>query len=368
MNDTKSAAPAVGKHPDLVVREVSPLNAGPTLDALVAHETTPNEWFFVRNHGDIPEVDAASFRFSIGGLVAKPMDLSLGDLARLPRRSVFATLECAGNRRDELSTVTPIPGELPWGAEAISSASWEGVALADVLALAGPRPEARHVEFVGLDQTERLGRRFGFGGSIPLAKALAAEVLLADRMNGEPLPPTHGFPLRVVVPGYLGARSVKWLSRIELLAEPSKNYFQDHAYRLFPPWMNASNVDWHAGMMLGDLPVTSVIAAPEAGAELPAGSTPVSGYAFVGGGRGIARVDLSIDGGTTWRPTELGPETGPWGWRLFSANVELQAGEHELIVRAWDGSAQTQPAAIADVWNFKGYANNAWHRVRVRVV
>ena len=259
--------------------------------------------------------------------------------------------------------MAPTPGELPWDTEAISHGVWGGVPLAAVLAEAGVRPEARHVELVGLDVVERHGRRFGFGGSIPLAKALAAEVLLADQMNGAPLPLVHGFPLRGVVPGYIGARSVKWLAAITVQEEPSANYFQSRAYRLFPPGTGPETVVWESGMMLGEVPVNSVVCTPADGAALPPGPLAVEGWAF--GGREVARVDVSTDGGATWTSADLSPGDGPWSWRLFSATVELAAGEHELVARAVDCAAQSQPEDARSIWNFKGYANNAWHRVRV---
>lgn len=355
-----------GKHPDFITRQDDPLNGGSPLAELGAAQRTPVERFFVRSHGAIPQASAESWRLRISGRVRQEVELSLEDLSSNYRRhSVVAALECAGNRRNELIAVAPTPGELEWHAEAIGNAAWSGWSLAEVLAAAGPLPEARHVEFLGVDETERLGRRFAFGGSIPIEKALAREVLLADTMNGEELAPAHGFPLRAVVPGYLGARSVKWLAEIRLREDPSENYFQAHAYRLFPPWVNPSNVVWESGLMLGDMPVTSVISTPAPGAAVPAGEVEVAGYAFVGGGRGIERVDLSTDGGRTWRPTDLGVEEGAWSWRLFSARLNLEPGDHELVVRAFDRSAQTQPRDAAEVWNFKGYANNAWHRIRV---
>ena len=255
------AAP-FGKRPGTLIRQESPFNAGPPPDRLRASFVTPVEDFFVRNHGGVPEVDAASFRLTVGGAVERPLELSLAELDRFPRRELTATLQCAGNRRQELAERRPIPHELPWGVEAVSTARWSGVALADLLGAARPAAGASHVAFAGLDEAERHGRRFRFGGSIPLDKALAPEVLLATAMNGAPLPPVHGFPVRVVVPGWIGARSVKWLSGITLQAEPSDNYFQRVAYRLFPADVDAGNVVWDQGAMLGELPVNSIVTRP----------------------------------------------------------------------------------------------------------
>lgn len=353
------------KSSGLLVRQEEPFNGGPASGRLLGSFITPNELFFVRNHGGVPEVDAASYRLAVDGLVDRPLSLSLEDLRRLPRASVTATLQCAGNRRLEMMAWRPIHNELPWGTEAVSNAEWSGVPLREVLAAAGVQPGARHAAFTGLDETERHGHRFCFGGSIPLGKAGHPEVLLADTMNGEPLPPVHGAPLRVVVPGYIGARSVKWLSRVTLQEGPSDNYFQAKAYRLFPPHFGPENVDWDQGLMLGEAPVNSVILSPAAQETVPAGRIAVRGWALAGGDRQVARVDVSADGGKTWTVAALGPEGGDYTWRLWEAALELPAGDHEIVCRAWDTAAQTQPEHASQVWNFKGYANNAWHRVRV---
>jgi len=357
--------PPFGKSSGLLVRQENPFNGGPDPRLLPGSSLTPNELFFVRNHGGIPEVDLGAFRLRVNGLVKRPLSLTLEEIRQLPRVTVAATLQCAGNRRLELMAVAPIPNELPWGTEAISTAEWTGVQLRDLLAAAEPRRRARHAAFTGLDEAERHGHRFNFGGSIPLEKAMGPEVLLAYEMNGEPLPPVHGAPLRVVVPGYIGARSVKWVSRIDLQEDPSDNYFQAKAYRLFPAGVGADTVDWDTGLMLGESPVNSVICAPGEGETLAAGPVAVRGWAMVGGGREVARVELSLDGGRTWTLASLDSGGDRWTWRQWDATFDLPAGRHEIVCRAWDSAAQTQPEHPAQVWNFKGYANNAWHRLSV---
>ncbi len=360
--------PAETRDPRLRVRQERPLNAGPELAALRAQVVTPNGLFFIRSHGDVPAVDPAAFRLEIGGLVGRPLALSLAEIRALPARTLTATLECAGNRRTGLMAVEPIPGELPWGEDAIGNAFWTGASLGRLLAAAEPLAAARHVAFQGFDQVERHGERFEFGGSIPLEKALSPEVLLAYEMNGAPLPPAHGAPLRAVVPGFIGARSVKWLARIELRETPSENYFQRRAYRLFPPDVRAATVDYEQGRMLAELGVNSVICTPEPGAVVPPGAVPVRGYAVAGGGRRVERVELSGDGGASWSPVELFEDRGPWSWRFWRGALGLTPGaEHEIAVRAWDSAGQGQPADPGPIWNFKGYMNNAWHRVRVTV-
>jgi sulfite oxidase len=360
-----------GKHPDFVVRQESPFNGGPPLDFLNQDAQTASDLFFVRNHGKVPEVDTATYRLEVDGEVAHTLVLSLDELQQnFPRASVCATLQCAGNRREELIEAKPVPGELSWGLEAISHAEWSGVRMRDVLAMAGVTQTSDHQQYVafrGLDETARNGVTFNFGGSIPLEKALGSEALLADRMNSQPLLPVHGFPLRGVVPGYIGARSIKWLKQITVQHKPSDNYFQAHAYQLFPPYIGPENVKWEEGMALGESSITSVICSHQSGQRVKAGRVLVQGYALAGGNRQVARVDVSSDGGSTWEEAELLGEAQAWSWRLWRAEFDLQAGRHQLVVRAMDTAANTQPSEIMQVWNFKGYANNAWHRIEIEV-
>ena len=186
-------------------------------------------------------------------------------------------------------------------------------------------------------------------------------MLLAWGMNGAPLEPVHGAPLRVVVPGYIGARSVKWLERIELRARPWQGYFQQVVYRLLP---EDGTPGPGAGMPLGLVALNADVLAPADGETVPAGPVEVRGYAFAGGERHVARVDVSLDGGATWRQAELLEDLGRWAWRHWRIEVELAPGEHEILVRAWDSSAATQPEDEAALWNPKGYVNNARPRVR----
>ncbi|HEX2163003.1 MAG TPA: sulfite oxidase [Thermoanaerobaculia bacterium] len=351
----------VEKSPSLVVYQEEPLNAGvPAAEA--AGEVTPTERFFVRNHGPVPAVDAAAYRLRVDGLARRPLELSLADLAgSFERVTVPAALQCAGFRRQELFAVTPIPGELPWGEEPAGNATWSGFRLADVLAAAGPEAGAAHVAFTGLDSCSSSSGETPFGGSVPLDKATSPEVLLADGMNGGPLPAVHGGPLRVVVPGYIGARSVKWVERIELRATPSENHYQSRAYR----WLPQAETAVETAEMLGELWVTSLLVAPAAGAVLSAGPCEVSGWALAADG--VARVEVSADGGSTWQAAELAPEASPWAWRLWRARVDLAPGGATLVARAFDAAGHSQPADPAVRWNRKGYMNNAWHRVPVEV-
>jgi sulfite oxidase len=239
------------------------------------------------------------------------------------------------------------------------------VALADVLALAGPLRDAAHVGFAGADLCPEAKPPQHFGGSIPLDKACRPEVLLAWSMNGDPLLPVHGAPVRVVVPGYIGARSVKWLERIEVRLRPWRGYFQHVVYRLVPGDQTPGP---GAGMPLGLVALNADVLSPADGQTVAAGPVEVRGYAFAGGERHVARVDVSLDRGATWAQAELLDDLGRWAWRHWRITVELGPGQHDIMVRAWDSSAATQPEDEAALWNPKGYVNNARPHVRVHAV
>lgn len=354
------------KHPEMIVRDPEPFNAEPPLGRLRQDFITSRELFFSRNHGSIPGVEPDGYRLVVDGMVGRKLELSIEDLHELPKKEVAAVLQCAGNRREGLMEVAPIPDETPWGAGAIGNAYWAGVPLSEVLLAAEVAENAHHAAFVGLDLVAGENGSFNYGGSIPLEKALAPEVLLAYEMNGETLAPEHGFPLRLVVPGYYGARSVKWLSSITLQDTPSDNLYQAYEYKLFPPNVTAETVDYAGGLMLGEMPMNAVICVPGEGEVLSAGTVLVQGYALAGGGRLVERVDVSPDGGDTWLQADLQEGSDePWVWTFWGATLDLDPGEHCLVVRAIDSAAATQPATAKELWNFKGYANNSWHGIRV---
>jgi sulfite oxidase len=330
---------------------------------------TPVEGFFTRSHAPVPGIDARTWRLEVGGLVQRAASFSLDDLGRLfPRRQVTATLVCAGLRRNEFLAMGPLPGELPWGPEPASTGRWTGVALGEVLRMLGVAKEARHVEFVGLDQVERHGHHFGFGGSIELSKALGDEVLLASELNERPLPPAHGFPLRAVVPGWIGARSVKWLSRITLLDRPSQNYFQAQAYRMQREISPQDPRDVSRGTALNEVPLNSVILHPTTTHMMAAGQIRVFGWAIGSGGRPVAAVEVSSNGGKEWTPARVVAPRAGWTWSLWEATLDLPCGRHTVVVRATENGGASQPPNVDATWNVKGYNNNAWHRVTVDVV
>ncbi len=359
---------SLDKHPDTIVQDQQPLNVESPLGPLRESFVTPTELFYVRSHGTIPEVDPASYRLAVCGMVERQLELSLEEIRDgFPKATVTATVQCAGNRRQGLMEAYPIPGEMPWGAGAIGNARWTGVPLREVLLAAGVEEEARHVAFTGMDEIEE-GWSPNYGSSIPVEKGMGPEVLLAYEMNDEPLRPEHGFPLRAVVPGYIGARSVKWLSGITLQDTPSDNFFQAQQYKLFPPYVTEEPDEVSKGFALGEISVNAVTCRPTDGATIQAGPVTLQGYAIAGGGRDIERVDLSPDEGQTWVGANLS-EGGdnPWAWSFWEATLELDPGPHQILVRAIDSAADTQPQDARGVWNVKGYVNNAWHRVRVNV-
>ena len=352
----------------LHVYQEDPLNVGTSLAYLRRAFLTPQDHFFVRTHGSLPIMDRETYRLVVNGLVQQELQLSFTDLlTRFEEYTLTASVVCAGSRRDELAALRPLPGEVPWGADAISTARWRGVRLRDVLRAAGIGEGASYVAFHGLDYAREEGESVSFGSSIRLEKALSPEVLLVFGMNDAPLAREHGFPLRVLIPGYVGARSVKWLREITLQSQPSENYFQARDYKLFPPDVTAGTVDWSQGKPLEEIALNAVICTPCAGETRRAGPTSVQGYAITGEGTPVERVELSINHGASWVPTAITEKTDRWAWCFWQAVLDLPPGDCQITVRAWDATGKTQPESAQALWNFKGYANNSWHRVNIHL-
>lgn len=351
---------------DRVSYDAEDLNTAPPLGATAGHFLTPTGLFFSRSHAPPPVVDLALWRLRVEGLVRDPLALSLEDIqSRYQRRELVSTMVCAGLRRSEFYSLGPLPGELPWGPEPASTGRWTGVLLADVLREAGWEEGARFVEFTGLDQVERHGRRFGFGGSVTLEKALVGNVLLAWALNGEPLPVAHGFPLRAVVPGWIGARSVKWLDQIILSTAPSVNYFQSEAYRVQRTADPGDPRSVIQGEAMSESGLNAVILDPSPGQQLSAGPTRVRGWAIGFDAEALAEVEVSPDDGVTWFAATITVPGERWTWTLWEATCVLAPGMQTIVVRARDRTGREQPARIEETWNVKGYGNNAWHRVGV---
>ncbi len=323
---------------------------------------TPVPHFFVRNHMFEPtELDPHDWLLSIGGEVEKPITLNLVELSKIETHSVVNTLECAGNGR---SLHRPqVPG-IQWGKGAVGTARFSGPRLRDVLQRAGVKPTGKHVMFRGLDEVP--GKVPPFIRSIPIEKALDAETIIATHMNGSPLPKHHGFPARVLVPGWIGAASCKWLTEIKLLEAEFVGNFMSGGYRIpnqpVKPGEAVKPEDTHP---LTALNVKSVIAGPTDGANLKAGNIRVHGAAWAGEAD-IEKVEISTDGGTTWIPAKLGRDQAHYAWRLWAYDWKPgKSGDYTLLSRATDSQGRTQPSA--PVWNPSGYLYNAIDQVKVHV-
>jgi sulfite oxidase len=354
----------------MIVRSDAPFNAEPPPSVLAGEEITPVDAFYARNHGLFPDIPAAQWRLTVEGTVDAPLTLTFDQLtAGFDHHSVVATLACAGNRRAELLRVRPIPGKDPWEHGAISTARWCGVRLADVLAAAGVhRRDGLHVELLAPDIAEEARPVQSYGSSIPLDKAMSEEVLLAWQMNGQPLPRAHGGPVRVIVPGYIGARSVKWVSTVIVRNSPSHNYFQALDYRILPPEADPDTIAEGEGISLSTLPLNCDILTPTDGDHIGAGALTIRGWAMAGDGQGIGRVDVSLDGGHAWRQAELHPARSKWAWSPWSLNTDVASGPLSITARAWDDAGATQPESPSSLWNPRGYGNNAYARVDLHVI
>jgi sulfane dehydrogenase subunit SoxC len=334
-------------------------NHGMPLEAL-RHAITPLGLHYLLIHFDIPFVDAASWRLEIGGRVDRPVTLTLDELKARPARTLAVTLECAGNGR---ALLEPRAVSQPWLAEAVGTAEWTGTPLAPLLEEAGVMPGAVEAVFTGLDRGVQGDIEHDYARSLPLREAMRDEMLLAYEVNGQPLPPQHGFPLRLVVPGWYGMTHVKWLRSIELVAEPFLGWQQHLAYRL-----RASEDD--VGSPVTRMLPRSLLVPPgipdflTRDRFLAAGPCRLSGRAWSGWGP-VERVEVSADGGGTWADAELDKPLSDFAWRGWSYEWDAHSGEHELCCRATDAAGNTQP--VTSAWNLDGYCNNAVQRVRVVV-
>jgi sulfane dehydrogenase subunit SoxC len=335
-------------------------NHGLPLEAL-GYDLTPTGLHYLLIHYDIPVVDPGTWRLRIGGAVGRELSLSLDDLRARPAATHAVTMECAGNGRARLS---PRPLSQPWLLEAVGTAEWTGTPLRGVLEEAGIADGAVEVLFTALDRGVEGGVEQRYERSLPLAEALRDEVLLAYAMGGEPLPPQHGFPLRLVVPGWYGMTNVKWLDRIAVLEEPFAGYQQARGYRMRQsPDEQGEPVSRMVPRSLMTPPGIPDFLTRER--SLEPGPCTVRGRAWSGLGR-IVRVEVSDDGGASWSDARLGPEPGRWEWRAWEWDWDpSEPGAYELCCRATDSAGNGQP--LAAPWNLGGYANNEVQRVPVLV-
>jgi DMSO/TMAO reductase YedYZ molybdopterin-dependent catalytic subunit len=332
-------------------------NKGMPLDAL-RYDITPVGLHYLLTHFDIPHLDEGDYRLRLDGLVGRPLELSLDELQGGDAATLAVTLECAGNGRASLD---PRPVNMPWGVEAVGTAEWTGVRLRDVLDRAGVRDPAVELVFSAPDEGTQGGVRHVYQRSLTLEQARRPEVLLAWAMNGRPLEPQHGAPLRLLVPGWYGMASVKWLTRIEAVAEPFEGPQQGGAYTIHhgpdDPGTPVERMRVRALMTPPGRPDF-----PSLERTVDAGRVRLSGRAWSGESP-IVRVEVGVDG--EWRDATLGLPVGAFAWTSWAFEWEAQPGQRVLACRATDAGGRTQP--LEQDWNEGGYCNNMVQTIRVLV-
>ncbi len=357
----KSALPA-GSLPNSKRRMLQvngyPTDAETPLDALTTY-ITPNDLFFVRHHWNPTYQDARRWALTVDGEVERPLRLTISDLKKMPRASATCVLQCAGNGRGLYRPA--VPG-VQWEYGAVGNARWTGVRVRELLDRAGARASARHLHTFGADKPP--GRVPPFERSLEIEKALE-DGLVAYEMNGEPLAARHGAPARLVVPGWAGDHWMKWLTRLSPQPEPRKGFYMETAYR-YPKEPGAPGVTFQPDEMR---PVTELLVKSnitEAPPRARAGqAVAIRGFAF-SGAPDIAKVEISDDGGASWRPAVLDPQHDPYAWRLWSFRyTPAAAGRVTLLARATDVRGGEQPRDA--VWNPSGYLYNGWHSAEIEV-
>ncbi|TWD82311.1 molybdenum-dependent oxidoreductase-like protein [Kribbella amoyensis] len=335
-------------------------NHGMPLEAL-RYDLTPPGLHYVLVHYDIPLTNAATWQLTVDGCVEQPLSFGLTSLRAMGRKTVRVTLECAGNGR---ATLHPRPISQPWLTEAVGTAEWTGVPLADLLQAAGVREDAVDVVFTGADHgVERMVEQ-DYQRGLTVAEALDSGAIVAWEMNGMPLPPQHGYPLRLVVPGWYGMASVKWLRSIELIDHEFDGFQNSVAYRL-------RTEAGEPGVAVTRIEPRALLAPPghpdfmSRHRFVPSGQVTLQGRAWSGWAP-IDRVEISTDAGLTWHDAKLDATSNEdLAWRAFSYDWQATPGEHVLTCRAHDESGRTQP--IEAPWNRGGFANNSAQRLTVLV-
>lgn len=385
-SDPFSADPVVS--PVLKIFADKPVMAETPAALLTQSWLTPNDLWFVRNHHPVPVIQEDDYKLTVSGpeIGLAPVTLTLADLkTKFEKHKVVCSLQCGGNRRAELSEIEPTLG-ISWGIGAIATAEWGGVLLADVLEWAASTSGALKSRVRTAEDLEELGAGHlqftaaeGLVASIPLHKIKGkdgGDVLLAFEMNGEPLPRLHGYPLRAVVPGVVGVRNVKWLTEVRVSSEEAHGAWQRGiSYKGFGPSVRSvDGIDASKILSLQEMPVTSAITFPQKNSNVPSGPQTVKGFAYSGGGRGIVRVDVSVDGGHSWKTASLteGSEQKmhrAWAWTFWECDVDLPGSDArvEIVCRATDASYNVQPESPRGIWNIRGLNCNSWHRVEVTV-
>jgi DMSO/TMAO reductase YedYZ molybdopterin-dependent catalytic subunit len=332
-------------------------NRGLPLEAL-RYDVTPAGLHYLLVHFDIPMTDAESWRLAIAGNVRRKFSLSLDQIRSHPKKTVPVTLECAGNGRARL---LPRPISQPWLNEAVSTAEWTGTPLAALMEEAGLEPGTVELVFTGADHGVEKGYEHDYARSLTVEEASRPEILLAYEMNGRPLEPQHGFPLRLIVPGWYGMTHVKWLTRIEAVKEKFQGYQQAVAY-----WYKQSRDD--LGRPVTRIRPRALMVPPgfpdflSRRRTIDRGPVEIVGRAWSGLGS-ITRVEFSVDG--KWTGAQLDESTGQFAWRRWTALWNATPGEHILSCRATDSAGNGQPSE--QPWNYQGMGNNLIQSVEITV-
>ena len=359
MDDPAAVEIAPSSEVSLEELQLAARNHGMPLEAL-RYPVTPVGLHYLLIHFDIPDVDLAAWRLRVGGKVASPLELSLDDIRARPAVTRAVTLECAGNGRALLS---PHVVSQPWLREAVGTAEWTGTPLAPLLEEAGVDEGAVEVVFTGLDRGIQGDVEHAYERSLPVAEAMRDEMLLAYAVNGAPLPPQHGFPLRLVVPGWYGMTHVKWLAAITVVDEPFTGWQQHVAYHV-------RQSEDEQGTPVTRMQPRALVVPPgipeflSRSRLVDAGPCDLEGRAWSGWAP-IERVEVSVDGGETWKDARLDEPESDFAWRGWTYRWEAEPGEFELCCRATDGAGNTQP--LSPEWNHDGVCNNAVQRVPVLV-
>ena len=366
------------RHPGLNVVSPKPFNAETPLSVIGDSFFTPNDMFYVRNHLHTPNIQAKDYELEITGLGIKDKTLTLEDIKKFPKHSVTSVVQCGGNRRAEMKAKKDLKG-LPWTGGAIGQAKWSGARLYDVLKAAGMSEDNIKVAHIQFEAYDEGADGSPYGASIPVEKGFNpyGDVILAYEMNDETLPRDHGYPVRVVVPGVVGARSVKWLNRIILSEAESGSHWQQNDYKGFNPGVDWKTIDYSKSPSIQNMPVTSLICEPENGSTVKAnqdGTIKIKGYAYSGGGNRIVRIDLTTDGGKTWFEGQIdkqdsAKEPRHYGWTFWSATVKVPKGQKDLEVwcKAVDSNYNVQPESFENIWNVRGLLSSAYSRLRVKI-
>ena len=352
----KRRAPIVGRYTQEEVA-LATRNSGMPLEAL-RYDVTPAGLHYLLIHFDIPPADETSWKLRLDGLVSRPRDIGMDELRRLPSRTVRMTMECAGNGRGQTSPRYP---SMPWLEEGVSTAEWTGVPLSVLLEEMELKDATRELVFHGADRGIDRGIEHSYSRSLAPAEAMREDVLLAYAMNGAPLLPQHGAPLRLVVPDWYGMASVKWLARIEAIDRPFDGVQQALSYHF-------RAVAGERGVPCTRMRVNSLMAPPGISdyygrrRTVDAGTVEILGRAWSGDGA-VKRLEFCVDG--SWQDANLEASAGPHAWRRWTARWQATQGTHELRCRATDATGAVQP--LEPPWDVTGFGNNAAQKVEVTV-